>query len=82
MSFFEVDCPWCDERYSFGIVGKTSIAPPHDCKVERKCDIISCPKLSEFYVTSEIPNGIKGYACGDHIQGRIVIMARGYGDLD
>lgn len=70
MSYMVIECPWCGERYTFGIVGTTQIGSGHCCRAVVDCLEDGCPKPATWHVDDGSKDGV--LVCTDHIEGRTI----------
>ncbi len=70
MSFMIIECPWCGETYTFGVVGMTLIGSGHgECKGSKTCEEGSCEEpatvLIQRYVRST-DDTVNRFVCEAH----------------
>lgn len=82
MSFMLIECPWCAETYTFGIVGTTQIGTGHTCAAEIPCEHEGCDRLARFTVTDGLVPMVlpeeQKFVCSDHINGYTITGCQPY----
>jgi hypothetical protein len=76
VSHFTITCPWCGERYTFGIVGTQQVGSGHECTTRIECSEDGCHEAGVVQTVERLgPDGPEGarFVCPDHITA--IIMA-------
>ena len=52
MSYFTVECPWCGQSYTSGVVGSTLVGSGHSCQLRQECQEPGCERSGTFYAST------------------------------
>lgn len=73
MSFMVVECPWCGETYTFGIVGTQQIGSGHTCGALVDCIEKGCDQPGRYLVAHGLPVQEHVMCCLDHIGDGVIL---------
>jgi hypothetical protein len=75
MSFMVIECPWCGETYTFGIVGTQRIGSGHSCGALVDCIEEGCDQAGRALVQLRHLNAPAEQiiVCDEHINGHVIL---------